>query len=67
MSRQSIGPGIEGTGLQGGALIGLLAGQIAGEDVVADGEDAALAIGAQAQPLDGVGAVRRYMKDLLSR
>jgi hypothetical protein len=32
---------------------------------VADREDAAVAIGAQADALDGVGAVRRDVKDLL--
>ena len=65
MSRQPIRPGIERAGLEGRALVSLLAGQIAGEHIVADRENAALAIGAQANALDRVGAVRRDMKNLL--
>src|SRR6202011_1823228 len=57
----------ERAGLQGGALIGLLAGEIAGEHVVADGKDFAVVVGAQPEMLDRVGAVRRDVKDLLAR
>ena len=67
MSCQSIGSGIQRAGLEGGALIGLLAGQIAGKYIVADRDNTAIAIGAKAYSLDGIGAVRRDMKDLLTR
>src|SRR5438270_868216 len=55
------------SGLQGGALVSLFAWQIAGEYVVADREDATVAIGAQTDVLDRVGAVRRDVEDLLPR
>jgi len=65
MSRQPIGPGIERTGLEGGTLVGLFAGKIAGEHIVADRQNAAFPIGPQPNALDCVRAMCRDVKDLL--
>src|SRR5437879_4154076 len=67
MACQPIGSSIERAGLECGALIGLLTGQIAGEHIVADREDAALTIRGQPEALDRVGAVCRDVKYLLPR
>ena len=67
MPGQPIGPRVKRTSLESGVLVGLLAGQIAGEHIVADREDTALAIGAQADALNRVGAVRGDVKNLLPR
>ena len=67
MPGQPVGAGIERARLEGGALVGLLAPQVAGEDIVADRQDAAVSIRAQADALDGVGTVRRDMEHLLPR
>src|SRR5260370_42682976 len=65
MSRQPVWSGVERAGLQRRVLVGLLARQIAREHVMADGENSAVAIGAEAKALDGVGAVGGDVKDLL--
>src|SRR6266481_3363426 len=67
MSRQPVWSGVERAGLQRRGLVGLLAGQIAREHVMADGENAAVAIGVKTKALDGVGAVGGDVKDLLPR
>src|SRR5258708_33939538 len=65
MSRQPVWSGVERAGLQRRGLVGLLARQIAREHVMADAENSAVAIGAEAKALDGVGAVGGHVKDLL--
>src|SRR5260370_41792720 len=67
MSRQAGWSGVERAGLQRRGLVGLLARQIAREHVMADGENAAVAIGAKTKALDGVGAVGGDVEYLLSR
>ena len=67
MPGQPVGPGIERPGLQRGAFIGLLAPQIAGEHIVADRRMRPSVVRADADALDGVGAVRRDMEHLLPR
>ena len=65
MSRQPVGTGVQRAGLQRRGLIGLLAGQIAREHIMADREDSTVPISTQAEALDGIRAVRRDVKDLL--
>jgi hypothetical protein len=65
MPRQPVRSCVKRPGLLSGGLVGLFAGQIARENVVADCEDSALAISGEADALDGVRAVRRDVKDLL--
>src|SRR6476660_10643726 len=65
MSRQPIWSGVERAGLQRRGLVSLLARQIAREHIMADGENAAVAIGAKTKALDGVGAMRRNVEYLL--
>ena len=67
MPGQPVGAGVERPRLEGGALVGLLAPQVAREDIVADRKNAAVPIRAQADALDGVRAVRRDMEHLLAR
>src|SRR5882762_1899740 len=47
MPRQPIGSGIEGAGLESGALIGLLARQVAGKHIMADRKNAPIAVSAR--------------------
>src|ERR1700722_11766697 len=67
MPRQPIGSSIERAGLQRGPLIRLLAGQIARKHIMANRQDAAVAIGGQTETLDRIGTMRGDVKDLLPR
>ena len=67
MPGQPVVAGIKRPRLQGSALVGLLAPQIARKYVMADCKNAALSIRAQADALNGVRTVRRDVEDLLTR
>src|ERR1700682_23544 len=67
MPGQPVVAGIERPRLEGGALVGLLAPQIARKDIVADRKNAAISSRAQADALNGVRTVRRDMEHLLAR
>src|SRR3984957_16341792 len=67
MPGQPVVAGVERPRLEGGALVGLLAPQIARKDIVADRKNAAVSIRAEADALNGVRTVRRNMEHLLTR
>ena len=67
MPGQPVVAGIERPRLEGGALVGLLAPQIARKDIVADRKNAAVSSRAQADALNGVRTVRRDVEHLLTR
>ena len=67
MPGQSVVAGIERPRLEGRALVGLLAPQIARKHIVADRKNAAVSIRAEADALNGVRTVRRDMEHLLTR
>ena len=67
MPGQTVVAGIKRPRLEGRALVGLLAPQVARKHVVADRKNAAISIRAEADALNGVRTVRRDVEDLLTR
>ena len=65
MPRQPVGAGIERPRLKRRTLVGLLARQVSRKDLVTDRKNPAVSVGAQANALNGIGAVRRDVKHLL--
>ena len=66
MPGQAVVAGVERPRLQGRALVGLLAPQIARKHIVADRKNAPVSIRPQTDALNGVRTVRRDMKHLLT-